>query len=412
MDHRPYDITIYGASGFTGQYVAAEAVRTCKEKKIAIAGRKKDKLDKVLEFIRKEIGTDDALNNVGIVIADNSNNDSVLEMCRQSRIVINCVGPFRWYGEQVVRCCVEASTNYVDISGEPEFLQTCQIKYHEEAKEKGIHIVGACGFDSVPADFGLEVLRDKFPGELTAAESYIHLYGAGKGNYGTYLTIIHSIVTRANVKAQQKVIFKEKLSYTGPRLKLRNPGFSNSENKWFVPFMGADASVVKRTQLHESSVHNKTPVQYAAYMTMGSILHLVCGFLFALVMFVLTKCAWGVKLLEDYPKLFSFGVFSKDGVTPEELANSGFKMVFHGIGYSRKPESSTSAGRPDQSMSMKFSGPEVGYIFTSISLVAAASTILDDSLRNSGGVLTPGSALRETQFLHRLIKRGVKIEII
>lgn len=63
--------------------------------------------------------------------------------------------------------------------------------------------------------------------------------------------------------------------------------------------MGADASVVKRTQLHESSVHNKTPVQYAAYMTMGSILHLVCGFLFALVMFVLTKCAWGIKLLED-----------------------------------------------------------------------------------------------------------------
>ena len=29
---------------------------------------------------------------------------------------------------------------------------------------KGIYIVGACGFDSVPADVGLEVLRDKFPG--------------------------------------------------------------------------------------------------------------------------------------------------------------------------------------------------------------------------------------------------------
>lgn len=43
-------------------------------------------------------------------------------------------------------------------------MQTCQIKYHKEAEEKGIHIVSACGFDSVPADFGLEILREKFPG--------------------------------------------------------------------------------------------------------------------------------------------------------------------------------------------------------------------------------------------------------
>ena len=39
-----------------------------------------------------------------------------------------------------------------------------QIKFHEEAKQKGIHIVSACGFDSIPADMGLEILREKFPG--------------------------------------------------------------------------------------------------------------------------------------------------------------------------------------------------------------------------------------------------------
>ena len=43
-------------------------------------------------------------------------------------------------------------------------MQSMQIKYHEEAKEKGIHIVSACGFDSIPADMGLEILREKFPG--------------------------------------------------------------------------------------------------------------------------------------------------------------------------------------------------------------------------------------------------------
>ena len=43
-------------------------------------------------------------------------------------------------------------------------MQSMQIKYHEEAKRKGIHIVSACGFDSIPADMGLEILREKFPG--------------------------------------------------------------------------------------------------------------------------------------------------------------------------------------------------------------------------------------------------------
>ena len=46
-----------------------------------------------------------------------------------------------------------------------QFMQSMQIKYHEEAKQKGIHIVSACGFDSIPADMGLEILREKFPGK-------------------------------------------------------------------------------------------------------------------------------------------------------------------------------------------------------------------------------------------------------
>ena len=56
MDSRPYDVTVYGASGFTGQFVAAECVRSLSGKKIALAGRNKEKLKKVLDFVRKELG--------------------------------------------------------------------------------------------------------------------------------------------------------------------------------------------------------------------------------------------------------------------------------------------------------------------------------------------------------------------
>ena len=56
MNRRPYDVTVYGASGFTGQFVAAEAARTLSGKKLAIAGRNKAKLQKVIGFIQKELG--------------------------------------------------------------------------------------------------------------------------------------------------------------------------------------------------------------------------------------------------------------------------------------------------------------------------------------------------------------------
>ena len=31
--------------------------------------------------------------DIGIIVADNSNDESIKEMCRQSKVVLNCVGP-------------------------------------------------------------------------------------------------------------------------------------------------------------------------------------------------------------------------------------------------------------------------------------------------------------------------------
>lgn len=52
--NRPYHLVIFGASGFTGQFVVEEVARTVSEGpkgtlKWAIAGRSKQKLEKVLE---------------------------------------------------------------------------------------------------------------------------------------------------------------------------------------------------------------------------------------------------------------------------------------------------------------------------------------------------------------------------
>lgn len=55
---RQFSIVVFGASGFTGQFVVREVARNCKGKfKWAVAGRSKDKLEKVLQETASELGT-------------------------------------------------------------------------------------------------------------------------------------------------------------------------------------------------------------------------------------------------------------------------------------------------------------------------------------------------------------------
>lgn len=54
---RQFSIVVFGASGFTGQFVVREVARNCRGKfKWAVAGRSKDKLEKVLQETTDELG--------------------------------------------------------------------------------------------------------------------------------------------------------------------------------------------------------------------------------------------------------------------------------------------------------------------------------------------------------------------
>ena len=55
---------------------------------------------------------------------------------------------------QVVLACLAGGAHHIDISGEPQFLEKIQLKYHKEAEAKGVYVIGACGFDSIPSDMG------------------------------------------------------------------------------------------------------------------------------------------------------------------------------------------------------------------------------------------------------------------
>lgn len=45
------------------------------------------------------------------------------------------------------------------------------LKYHEEAKKNGVYIVGACGWDSIPCDVGIQYAIREFNGQLDSIET-------------------------------------------------------------------------------------------------------------------------------------------------------------------------------------------------------------------------------------------------
>lgn len=84
MANRELDVIIFGASGFTGKYTVLEAVKILKEYKWGIAGRSKDKLEKVLVEMGKK--TEEDLSKIPIIIADISDEGSLKKMAEKCKV--------------------------------------------------------------------------------------------------------------------------------------------------------------------------------------------------------------------------------------------------------------------------------------------------------------------------------------
>ena len=48
-----------------------------------------------------------------------------------------------------------------------------QLLYQKTASDKGIYIIGSCGFDSVPSDMGVLFTKNKFDGEVNTVEGFL-----------------------------------------------------------------------------------------------------------------------------------------------------------------------------------------------------------------------------------------------
>jgi len=400
-------MVVYGASGFTGQYVVEFVYRAAQEHRIswAVSGRNEGKLRATLDSAGQRLGAD--LSSTPIIISDSSDQP----MAAQAKIVLNCVGPYRFYGEPVVDACVESGTHHIDISGEPQYLEKMQLNYHQKAVENGVYVVGACGFDSIPSDLGQVCVKKAMGGDVNSIETYLKvmipdLPGASL-NFGTWQSAIHGFANAKELRGLRKSLYPERMPSQSPKLKPRGTlHYSQVVDSWCLPFMGSDKSVMTRTQRGFFHDKDQRPAQIQTYVMLSSLWNCILTILVLMVFGILAGFKWGRSILENYPGLCSLGRVSKSGVPQAKADNTNFEMVLVGEGWAQGADTEAA---PSRRVTTVVRGKNVGYGATCECMVQAGLVILQemDRLPNAGGVYPPGYAFAETTLVDRLNKHEV-----
>ncbi|XP_068656057.1 probable mitochondrial saccharopine dehydrogenase-like oxidoreductase At5g39410 [Aristolochia californica] len=435
-----FDVVIFGASGFTGKYVIREALKflnvpSSPLKTLALAGRNPDRLAQSLKWASHPADPP----QIPIVKADIVDPSSLASLCRQTKLVLNCVGPFRLYGEPVVAACIDAGTDYLDISGEPEFMEKMEIFYHDKASDMGSLVISACGYDSVPAELGVMYNSRQWMGASVPnrIEAYLSLESNKRivGNFGTFESAVLGVASAGNLQDMRRMRPKR------PRPVIPGPPPSKASTiehqkqlgLWAVKLPSSDAIVVRRTLAslteHPSGLPGDTesndhiekrkafwstvkPAHFGVKIGSKSLFGLVKIILTGISIGLFGSTAFGRSLLLKYPEFFTGGAFRKTGPTEEEVNSATFKMWFVAQGYD-DGNVGLSGNKPDTEIVTRVSGPEIGYITTPIILVQCALTLLDTRVNlPKGGVYPPGIVFGPTDLQERLQQNGISFDVI
>ena len=134
-------------------------------------------------------------------------------MAESTRVVITTVGPYIHYGEPVVAACAAAGTHYVDLTGEPEFVDLMWLRHHDQARRTGAKLVHSCGFDSIPYDLGALYTVGALPEDVPIKlEGFVRVGGTFSG--GTLHSAVHIM---ARLRQGRQVAAQRKRLETQPR---------------------------------------------------------------------------------------------------------------------------------------------------------------------------------------------------
>ncbi len=177
---------IYGASGYTGEFMAREAVR--RGLRPVIAGRTESKLVPLA-------------NELGLPYRAFAVEQATAGM-RGMAAVLNCAGPFSATATALVHACLGVLAHYVDITGEIPVFELCRA-LDADAQKAGILLCPGAGFDIVPTDCLAALLKDHMPAARTIDLAFS--FGT-RPSIGTARTIIEGIEAGGLIRRDHRLV--------------------------------------------------------------------------------------------------------------------------------------------------------------------------------------------------------------
>ncbi|MRG95637.1 saccharopine dehydrogenase family protein [Polyangium spumosum] len=388
---REYDVVLFGASGFTGRLVAQYLAETSRKTPLrwAIAGRNAEKLDEVRREVASLLPEGTSL---PVIEASSDDAAALGRMARATKVVITTVGPYARYGEPLVEACIREGADYVDLTGEPSFVNRLIERHDAAARAAGVRIVNCCGFDSIPHDLGVLYTVEKLPrGEAITMEGFVRTTGSFSG--GTWQSLLNEM-GGAGFAAAGKAPPWAKDPLPGGRVveELRPRVRKEPEmGGWACPMPSIDPQIVVRSaralDLYGPDFrygHNlvfKSPLALAGVAVgMGAIV--------------------GLAQIGPARKLLSRLRPSGEGPSAEQRAKSRFQVTFRGQTSSRRVLTRVSGGDP-------------GYGETSKMIAESALCLAFDKekLPPHVGVVTPAMAMGDA-LIERLHAAGIRFEVL
>jgi short subunit dehydrogenase-like uncharacterized protein len=177
-------ITLFGATGYTGRLIATALARL--QLPFRLAGRSPEKLARLSESLPSRPAW---------LVADASRPETLAALCRETRLLVNSVGPFTDLGERVAAQAALTGVRYLDTTNELGYVYRLR-SYEALARRSGAVLVPACGFEVALADCAAALLgrslqsrmRDANPGDHPARLDEINITYALSGRGSSLAT--------------------------------------------------------------------------------------------------------------------------------------------------------------------------------------------------------------------------------
>jgi short subunit dehydrogenase-like uncharacterized protein len=385
---RPYDLVLFGATGFTGgltaDYLSAHGPA---EMRWALVGRNRAKLEAVRDRLAAAPSRAPAPE---LIEADAADPEAMRKVAESTRVVVTTVGPYILHGKALVAACAAAGTDYCDLTGEPEFVDRTWIDHHAEAEKTGARLVHCCGFDSIPHDLGAYFTVKQLPeGVPLTVNGYVRSNAEFSG--GTLHSAINAFgrarqtmaAAKERKRGEQRPAGRSIHSAPARVRRMRRLG------GWAVPLPTIDGPIILRSAAALERYgpdftygHNLLAKHLATVGALGAGV----GTGFALAQLSPTR-----KLLL---KMKAPG----EGPSEEKRAKSWFKVVFVGEGGGKRVVTEVKGGDP-------------GYSETSKMLAESGLCLAFDELPECSGQLTTAVAMGDA-LLERLQKAGISFEVV